>query len=358
MDIRHPEHIISDYSAMIDRKEVRVNRDYQRSDQVWPRAAQSFLIETILTDYPIPKLFLHQRTDLRTRKTYKDIVDGQQRTRAIIDYYNDKYRLSSNVELPAAKGLKFSQLPEELQTKFSDYPLQFDLFVGATDEEVREVFRRMNSFTVPLNPEEQRHADHQGVFKWFMRRLSTEYGEAFRAAGTFTQKALVRMQDQKLLTEVCSAYFGGITTTNKRTLNGVYKNHDAEERFPDDERDSLDKRLRDGLDQMFTWDDLSRTPAMRPNQVYSLLLAVMHLQDAVETLNDEFDVSDQEMADPDKVLVNLTRLAEVLELDDEELAGPLGEFFKASASKTNVAAQRATRFRWYCRALVDDLPSE
>ena len=356
MEIRHPEHTIADYCAMIERKEVRVNRDYQRSDQVWPRTAQSFLIETILTNFPVPKLFLHQRTDLRTRRSLKDIVDGQQRTRAIVDYYNDGYGLSSNIELSGARGRRYSQLPEQLQAQFADYPLQFDLFVGASEEEVREVFRRMNSFTVPLNPEEQRHAEYQGEFKWFMRSLSTDYAEAFRTAGTFRQKALVRMQDQKLLTEICAAYFLGITTTNKRTLNNVYRDHDKNDQFPEDERSELNGRLRRGLDQLFAWDDLYGTPLMRPNQVYSLVLAIMHLESPVETLLSEFDPQEAQTHGEDVVLVNLTRLAEVLELGDEQLADELRPFYRASAEKTNVKAQRITRFQWFCRALVDDLP--
>ena len=356
MEIRHPEQTIADYCAAIDQRQVRVNRDYQRSDQVWPRTAQSFLIETILTDFPVPKLFLHQHTDLRTRRTIKEIVDGQQRTRAIVDYYNDVFRLSSNVELPEARGRKYSQLPEDLKAKFADHALQFDLFVGATDEEVREVFRRMNSFTVPLNPEEQRHADYQGAFKWFMRRLSTDYSELFKSAGTFGQKALVRMQDQKLLTEICAAVFDGITTTNKRTLNSVYKNHDKDEHFPEQQRETLDAQLRTALDKLFEWEDLYRTPLMRPHQVYSLVLALMHLESGVATLENDFESAGATIVDDATALVNLSRLAEVLELDEEELAGDLRPFFRASAEKTNVKAQRATRFIWFCRALTDDLP--
>lgn len=340
---------------MVARNEIRVNRDYQRSDEVWPRAAQSFLIETILTDFPVPKLFLHSKTDLRTKKTVKEIVDGQQRTKAITDFFHDAYRLSRNVELDDAAGRLFSQLPPPLQQKFKDYSLQFDMFVGATDQEVREVFRRMNSFTVPLNPEEQRHADYQGEFKWFMRSLSSDYGEAFRAAGTFSQKALVRMQDQKLLTEICSAYFDGITTTSKTTLTRVYRDHDKVEDFP--QRNDLDGRIRDALDWLIASEDLFETPLAKPHQMYALILAVMHLQTPIDSLVGDFDPEDVSIADDDVALVNLSRLAEVLEVEDVRHAGRLKPFYRASAEKTNVEKQRSTRFTWFCKALIDDLPS-
>lgn len=356
VEVRNPEYTVVEYAEMHDRKDVRVNRQYQRSDEVWPRTAQSFLIETILMNYPIPKLFLHQKTDLRTNKTLREIVDGQQRTRAIVDFYHDEYRLTSNVTLAEAVGRTFSELPEDLQRQFREYGLLFDVFVGATEEEVREVFRRMNSFTVPLNAEEQRHAQYQGEFKWFMRKLSTEYSEAFRNASVFNQKSLVRMQDQKLLTEICAAYFKGIATTSKRTLDAMYRDHDRPKDFPNVVRDELDHRIREGLDTLFGWIELYDSPLMKHYQVYSLLLGIMHLQRPIDSLIASYDCDDDEIADNETALVNLTRLSEALERG-EEGAGPLKEFVRASSERTNVGSQRETRFRWFCRALANDLPA-
>ena len=355
LELRTPEYTVLEYCEMNDRKEVKVNRNYQRSDEVWPRTAQSFLIETILLNYPIPKLFLHQKTDLRTNRTLREIVDGQQRTKAILGFFHDEFALTNNVTLGEATGRKLSQLPDELRQQFLEYGLKFDVFVGATDEQVREVFRRMNSFTVPLNAEEQRHAVFQGEFKWFMLRLSTDYAEAFREARVFNQKALVRMQDQKLLTEIVAAFFLGIATTNKRTLDRVYREHDRPQDFPLERRRELDRRARAALDVVFRWRDLFDTPLMRPHQVYSLLLAVMHVMEPVETLNECFAV-DTALAAEETIIVNLSRLAEAIGRE-EEAAGIFQPFVKASAEGTNIGSQRKARFDWFCRALTDRLPA-
>ncbi len=352
MDVRSPEYTITEYCEMYGRKDVRVNKDYQRSDEVWPRTAQSFLIETILLNFPIPKLFLYQRTDLRTGRTIREIVDGQQRTKAIVDFLNNEYRLTNNVTLEEATGKSLAELPDELQHQFLNYGLNFDVFVGATEEEVREVFRRMNSFTVPLNAEEQRHAIYQGEFKWFMNRLAQEYSEAFRNAGVFNQKSLVRMQDQKLLTEVSCAYFSGIATTNKRSLDKVYRDHDKPKSFP--EKADLGSRLHSALNRLFKWSDLYETPLMRPHQVYSLVLAVMHLQKPLDTLTRWYD-GPRRFADQETIIVNLSRLAEAIERG-EEAAQDLLPFVNASSERTNVASQRGSRFEWFCRALTDSLP--
>ena len=73
---------VVDFCHAMGRNEIIVNREYQRSDKVWPGSAQSYLIETIILGFPIPKFFLYQKTDLPSKKTYKEIVDGQQRSMA------------------------------------------------------------------------------------------------------------------------------------------------------------------------------------------------------------------------------------------------------------------------------------
>jgi hypothetical protein len=83
MIIQPTNYTIADYCAAMQRKEIVVNSDYQRSDKVWPPAARSFLIETILLNYSMPKLSLYQVTDVKSRKTYKEIVDGQQRSKIV-----------------------------------------------------------------------------------------------------------------------------------------------------------------------------------------------------------------------------------------------------------------------------------
>jgi len=80
MNIISSSFTVAELCDQYARKDVRINRNYQRSDEVWPDAARSFLIETIVLGFPIPKIILSQQTDLKNLKTFKDIVDGQQRT--------------------------------------------------------------------------------------------------------------------------------------------------------------------------------------------------------------------------------------------------------------------------------------
>ena len=338
---------MADYCAGLESKQIIVNRAYQRSDKVWPPAARSFLIETILLGFPIPKFSLHQVTDLPSRTTRKEIVDGQQRTMAILDFYRGTLRLSTTIDLEEAAGRRYDQLPGQLQSRFMDYSLSTDLFVGTTPEEVREVFRRINAYTVPLNPEEQRHASYQGPFKWFIHRLARDLGDAFVGLGVFTEKQLVRMADAKLLSEVIHAYVHGISTTDKRKLNRLYKDHDQD--FPQEEE--LDRRIRTAFDVLLGLPSLRNTELTKPFHVYSLLLAVMHVQEPLQALVNI--APEGEPLDLDGAKRGVELLADAVEAGDED--GRFGPFVKASADKTNVGAQRETRFLWMVRALRGEL---
>ncbi len=82
---------VQDFIAALERNEIIVNRDYQRSDDVSPDAARSYLIETVLLDYPIPKLAVHQVTDPSTGRSHKELVDGQQRAATIRAFHDGKF---------------------------------------------------------------------------------------------------------------------------------------------------------------------------------------------------------------------------------------------------------------------------
>src|SRR6202035_5103187 len=137
--------------------------------------ARSFLIESILLGYPLPKFYLYPLTDTKRRRSLKEIVDGQQRTHAIVDFYSNELALSNNFEIEALRGKTYKGIGPDLQRDFLNYPLSIDLFTDILEEEIYEVFRRMNSNAQTLTPEEIRHAQFQGKFKWFIYLRGREF---------------------------------------------------------------------------------------------------------------------------------------------------------------------------------------
>ena len=346
---------IADYLAMLDRGEVSVNQVYQRSKGIWSIAARSFLVETVLKNFPIPKLSLHQRTDPESLMPHKEVVDGQQRTYALQDFREGKFRLSSRIDTPELHGKAFRDLSRDQQRQFLNYGLAFDLLIGAEDEEVREIFRRMNTFTVALNYEEQRNAAFNGKFKWFVRDLTNEYTDAFLTAGVFKDRGLLRMADAKLITELAHAYFYGISTTNSRSLDKVYRAHDK--RF--DDEDELGARLRSGLDFALSFEVFHDGPLFaKTYEFYAFVLAAMHVEERVPALVNQIDLGDDaEFVEDELLEENLGTLEAALVADEEEdeVAESLGPFIEASGTRTNVREQRITRAQWFCDAMTSTL---
>jgi hypothetical protein len=338
---------VADYCDAMHRNEITVNHDYQRSDRVWPQVARSYLIETILKGFPVPKLYLYQVTDVRSRKTRKEIVDGQQRSAAIYDFYNDRFELSKSAENEDVKGKKYSDLDEEYQHKFLDYSINVDLFVAATPSEVVEVFRRMNSYTVPLNAEEQRHASWQGKFKWFINVLADQVEAIFLDAGVFKEKQLVRMADNKLLTELADSFLNGIRTTNKEILDALYKSRDDD--FP--EQDDLRERMLSAFKVFRQIEPIHKTSLAKPHMTYSLIQAIAHVNKPFPKLEKLFQSPRLKVVDWDAALPRLTALAQAV--DNAEETGKFAKFVKASSEKTNVKANREIRFKAFCKALSD-----
>lgn len=336
---------VADYCTAMKRAEIIVNRDYQRSDQVWPQVARSYFLETIIKGFPIPKLYLYQVTDVRTRETIKEIVDGQQRSMAILDFYNDQYKISKGAENPDVRNRTYSELDGEYQQRFLDYSIDVDLFLAATPPEVVEVFRRMNSYTVPLNAEEQRHASYQGKFKWFINTLADKLEAVLITTGVFKEKQLVRMADNKILTELSDSFINGIRTTSTKILNDLYKARD--DSFP--EEADISGRVLSAFDQFRGLVDIHGTALCRTHLVYSLVQAITHMGKAVPRFERLYRSPRRKRIDWDMALPRLTALAQAIDAADE--TGKFAKFVKASSSKTNVKGNREARFKALCAAL-------
>lgn len=350
MKITPTNYTVADYCQAMIRKENIVNRDYQRSDKVWPPAARSFLIESILLGYPIPKLSLYQVTDVKSKKTFKEIVDGQQRSQTILDFFQDKLRLSRSCEIEEAAGKLYSELDKEYQHVFLDYSLSADLFVSAIPKEIRETFRRINSYTVPLNPEEKRHSVYQGAFKWYIYNLSRTYDQSLLKIGVFTEKQLIRMADAKMFSEIIHTLLNGISTSTAKLLDNLYKDYDSSFSTKKD----IDDRIKQAMDIIFDLEETHKGHLMKPFNFYTLVLAIIHANKPVEMLTSVYKPKEDYSYDRNVVISNLTSLADSLEYPDKPSQN-FKKFVLANLSKTNGAPARKTRFEFFCKALEPSL---
>jgi hypothetical protein len=329
---------VGDYCAGLNDFSIRVNQDYQRNSGLWTSTARSFFLESILLEYPIPKIFLYANIDLSTRRTVKEIVDGQQRSEALRLFYNGKTRLSIKLETEELRGKKYNQLPGEYQTAFLSYQLPIDQFSGVSEADVREAFRRMNSSNVPLNEEEQRNAIFQGPFKWFIQSIGRQFNERLYNIGLFSKRDLIRMADTKSYADIAFALDRGIATTKGTNLNGLYKKYNTS--F--EQEDHFRELMIYGIEQFIERSDLHDRVLLKPHVFQTIVLILIARRFDVSYADQPAELEPDVAQDTDQHSYELDDLLAALR--DPDANPELVKFTGAVGKGTNVASARAIRY--------------
>jgi hypothetical protein len=153
-------------------KQLTIAPEYQRA-AVWPRPAKAYLIDTILRNRPIPLLFFGKTVNAQTGRTAYEVIDGQQRLRAVFDFVANKFSLTESEEHSPWRGKRWRDLDNESRTRLLSYDFVIEELGGYSDDDIRDMFRRMNRYVVRLNAQEQRHAVSVGEFKDFCEEVGS-----------------------------------------------------------------------------------------------------------------------------------------------------------------------------------------
>lgn len=350
MKIDGSTYSIAELREMLDRKDLVVNRDYQRGSRLWPIGARSYFIDTILTGFPFPKLYFYEYLDRVARKTKREIVDGQQRISAITDFLQDKYALTSVSR--QFSGSRFSDLAEDVQDLFLGYPVPVDVIRNADKGDILEMFRRMNAYTLPLNEAEKRHSTYQGAFKWFINETATESTVFFVEFGVFTNRQVVRMADAELLAEMVLSLERGIISSSNKLLSDLYKKYDDDFATEDLYRGRLKEFFGYVADH---FGELRRSFLMKPYVVHSLFTAAMHNKYGLPGIEEAIQLpkTGTISVDPEKAAAGLQALA--LAHEGKDLEGEFGKYVWGCTSGTNREPRRVARVKHLSLALRGEL---
>lgn len=193
---------ITHVREQVENRILDFSPDYQRN-YVWTQKQQVYLIDSILKNFPLPKIFARQSFDENADVTY-EIIDGQQRLTTILKFLNNEFPiLKKRHPKPDTlgddlDGMYFKDLPLELKRNFKKYALSVDI-ITANREETVDMFTRLNLITSTLKDQELLNAQFDGDFKQLVYSISEEYVDSLVENKIVTASSVKRMADARLI---------------------------------------------------------------------------------------------------------------------------------------------------------------
>lgn len=244
------------------KKRIDTNPDFQRPP-VWSRSQKQLLIDTILRGYDIPKLYWRK---IGSSPDKYDVVDGQQRLRAIFEYHNGEFPLGKDCDpidgIDPTK-MRYADLPDDLRLKFDTYSLDIIILNATGEDEVREMFLRLQNGTT-LKAQERRNA-MPGNMRAFVKQLA---GHCFFTNCGFSDSRFTFDLVAAQLTAI--ELNGGPCNVKNSNLNAMYEHEVGFD--PGSSKAKKIKRVLDFLLEAFP----DKTPELERYSVVSLYSLVSH----------------------------------------------------------------------------------
>ncbi|WP_296104683.1 DUF262 domain-containing protein [uncultured Agrobacterium sp.] len=152
-----------------ERSEINMSPDYQRMGGVWTPEKRRLLIDSILNDYDLPKIYFHALNPEEVAETgfRFSVIDGRQRLEAIWGFMDGEFTLGEDFEYQRDAHVDLSGLSyEDIAKLYPKIRVKFDSFVlpivtvsieGDDIDLIEDMFSRLNE-AVPLNAAEKRNA--------------------------------------------------------------------------------------------------------------------------------------------------------------------------------------------------------
>lgn len=204
---------------------------YQRRS-VWSEEKQSFFIDSLLKNFPMPPIFLHQKIDDDSGKTKYDIVDGKQRLTSIIRFLKNEIPASDEFEESPfydAKiaGVYFKELEEkgliEYKKRFWRYVIPIEYIDTNNKDVIDNIFDRLNRNGEPLNGQELRKSVY---YDSPLLRLVERIAEGPFWKKRLEQTDVARMENYEFVSELIFQQIEGKPLhANQQELDRLYEKY-------------------------------------------------------------------------------------------------------------------------------------
>jgi hypothetical protein len=222
---------------------LKIKPRYQRKP-IWTPKQKCYLIESILLDLPVPEIYIQQSTTPTGESTYA-LVDGQQRIRTVLQFVgaeidpseqeHNKFSLDKLYHDSPWKNYAFADLADDQKRKFFGYKFAVRYLNTDSDQEVRDMFERLNKYLSPLKAQELRNATYTGPFIKLAEALADK--EYWAENRIVTAASIRRMMDIEFMSELLIGVMHGPQGGSAKVINEYYEQYeDYEDQFPDQQR--------------------------------------------------------------------------------------------------------------------------
>jgi hypothetical protein len=151
----------------IDSGQLTTGPDFQRK-LVWKKQHKYEFIKTILMNFPFPEIYIASSDlDIEALKTTEIVVDGQQRLTTIVDYIKGAGDFKDQKKI-----IPFENLEIDAKRSFLNYPVSVKDLKDIGTENIKEIFKRINSTDYSLNSNETLNAIYgDGEFAIYAKQL-------------------------------------------------------------------------------------------------------------------------------------------------------------------------------------------
>lgn len=210
------------FKQVHDANELEMHPPFQRNP-VWTVAQRAYLIDTILSDYPIPEIYMQEVVTDRGVQQHI-VVDGQQRITSCLRYLEGDFSLDGD-ESPLFADMYFEDLSAENKKKIFQYNFVVRMLPDVEEPVLRQIFRRLNRNVVALNRQELRHATYWGPFIKMVERLAED--DFWTWAGVFSANDFRRMLDAEYVSELAVSVLHGLQN-KKDSLERWYEVYESD----------------------------------------------------------------------------------------------------------------------------------
>lgn len=255
--------------GLYTQKKINLNPLYQRKD-IWSTNDKKLLIDSIQKGFPIQNFYMQQKDAVF------DMVDGQQRARAIFGYYKNIF--------PSNAGLFFKNLNKTDAAHFLVYKLELAIITKLEGDERIEVFySRVNKTGKKLNrPELKRAEYYESQFFQLIQEIAEM--KEFEELDLITPEQLKRMIDMDYISELLALLKNGITE-KKIEVDKLYERDITEE-----ESSALSTQFKKILSHFTRFNKIKPMNETRYNQKNDFYTLFGFVKDNIELKKETLDI--------------------------------------------------------------------